>query len=122
LAAAPTNMSANAAITGPVGVMAPGVAASSLKDQTPVVTPSRISPPMRVSPPSPVTMNACIALRTAPGSSRSQPISRNELIEVSSQNSSIRMKLSESATPTIAVMNRCNEGRKRNRAAASGPK
>ena len=58
----------------------------------------------------PVTISACMAARREASRAWSKPISRKEVIEVSSQNTKSIRKESETTSPCIAPMNiRMNE-------------
>ena len=122
LAAAPANIRTNEAATAPLGSRVAAPPMTSLHRQRSVVPPRSRTPPSKDRPPSPVVAKACRARRPASGSSRSQPMRRNELIEVISQNRTVSRRWSARTMPSMAVVKNPRVGRKRANAVSSGPK
>ena len=71
-------------------------------EYVPAVSPSRMNPPSMASPPRPVMSSACSAPARAAAFSSLVPMSRNDVIEVSSQNRNSANRLSDSTRPNIA--------------------
>jgi len=107
-----------AATMVPPDPMSDAPVTSPLHRQEPVASPSRSTPPRRDRPPRPVVTKACVALFTASSSSRSHPIRKNELIEVSSQKRTVSSMWSARTTPSIAVVKSPRVGKNR---ASDGP-
>jgi hypothetical protein len=83
------------------------------RSQPPAIQPSSSTPASSASPPVPVTVSAIRAPCRASARCCQKPISRNDDRLVSSQNTASRIRLSDSAMPSIEPWNASSSAKKR---------